>query len=419
MLNAPPHHLSWWNEAAFNALANKPQSGDCGVEAVPFSFDSIIYWMGRFSPKLTGDRYFLSALDLVLRARLELVGRPCLRRAVPGSGIGRTFELTAHRPQAVVTVWLAAAVAVFYALWSVALALLFLHKLRVQYEQSPSSATLVLPATGTLPGLEDLLAALAAQSLAPRRLIVSVEFREDPAYARIALFAESNPPLKSIWSSPASRPLRSQKCTNLLAALAQLNDDDDYVVLLDADIRPQPWWLASLVAPLAAGRADLVNGYRWPVPARLSLGTALVAAIDRAIAVLPRLSSTRPIWGGSLAVTRSALEMLDLPATIGRTLTEDLPIGDRAAQAGLRVLTRRASGRRPRWRELAEPLALRPPSISADPPLSPRPLVVRRVCRQHRLALPRLLLVFVYSASGDPRRPSLSSWRAWARSRPR
>jgi cellulose synthase/poly-beta-1,6-N-acetylglucosamine synthase-like glycosyltransferase len=241
-----------------------------------------------------------------------------------------------------VTVWLAPAVTVFYALWSVALALLFLRKLRVQYEQSPSSATLVLPATGTLPGLEDLLAALAAQSLAPRRLIVSVESREDPAYARIALFAESNPPLKIDLVVAGLSPLRSQKCTNLLAALAQLNDDDDYVVLLDADIRPQPWWLASLVAPLAAGRADLVNGYRWPVPASLSLGTALVAAIDRAIAVLPRLSSTRPIWGGSLAVTRSALEMLDLPATIGRTLTEDLPIGDRAAQAGLRVLTRRA-----------------------------------------------------------------------------
>jgi hypothetical protein len=136
--------------------------------------------------------------------------------------------------------------------------------------------------------------------------------------------------------------MRSQKCTNLLAALAQLSADEAHVVLLDADIRPQPWWLASLVAPLAAGRADLVNGYRWPIPGSLSLAAALVTAIDRAIAVLPRLGSTRPIWGGSLAVTRRALETLDLPRTIGRTLTEDLPIGDRAAQAGLRVLTRRA-----------------------------------------------------------------------------
>jgi hypothetical protein len=33
--------------------------------------------------------------------------------------------------------------------------------------------------------------------------------------------------------------------------------------MLDADICPQPWWLAALVAPLATDGADLVNGYRW------------------------------------------------------------------------------------------------------------------------------------------------------------
>jgi hypothetical protein len=97
-----------------------------------------------------------------------------------------------------------------------------------------------------------------------------------------------------------------------------------------------------LVAPLAAGRADLVNGYRWPVPTRISLGTVLVAAIDRAIAVLPRVRWTRQAWGGSLAFTRDALAALDLPNTIGHALTEDLPIGDRAVRTGLRILTRRA-----------------------------------------------------------------------------
>jgi hypothetical protein len=62
------------------------------------------------------------------------------------------------------------------------------------------------------------------------------------------------------------------------------------------------------------------------------------------------------LWGGSLAVTRRALEILDLPNTIGRTLTEDLPIGDIGGSAasercGMRVseaakisLTRAPSG---------------------------------------------------------------------------
>ena len=49
----------------------------------------------------------------------------------------------------------AAAVAVFYSLWSVALAVLFFARLRVQNDRLSTSVALVLPATGTLPGLED------------------------------------------------------------------------------------------------------------------------------------------------------------------------------------------------------------------------------------------------------------------------
>jgi SAM-dependent methyltransferase len=58
VLNAPPHHLSWWNEGALRALASRLDLVTETIEAVPFSFDSIIYWMGRFAPKLTGNRYF-------------------------------------------------------------------------------------------------------------------------------------------------------------------------------------------------------------------------------------------------------------------------------------------------------------------------------------------------------------------------
>ena len=237
--------------------------------------------------------------------------------------------------------WIGATVSVFYSLWAVALALLFAARLQIPMDRLSVRATLILPATGHLPGLEDLLTALTVQSLPPFRMIIVVESREDPAYERVAAIAGGYPQLNITLVVAGLSPLRSQKCTNLLAALAQLEADDAYIVLLDADIRPQPWWLSSLVAPLAAGRADLVNGYRWPVPAILSPGTVLAAAIDRAVAVLPRVTQSRPIWGGSLAVTRHAIEILDLPSTIGRTLTEDLPIGDRAAESGLRVLTRR------------------------------------------------------------------------------
>jgi SAM-dependent methyltransferase len=58
VLNAPPNHLSWWNENALQALSERLDLAVEALEPVPFSFDSLIYWMGRFAPKLTGERYF-------------------------------------------------------------------------------------------------------------------------------------------------------------------------------------------------------------------------------------------------------------------------------------------------------------------------------------------------------------------------
>jgi cellulose synthase/poly-beta-1,6-N-acetylglucosamine synthase-like glycosyltransferase len=202
--------------------------------------------------------------------------------------------------------WVAAATAIFYSLWSVALAALFEMRLRIPDDRVTGRVTLILPATGPLPGLEDLLHALSGQTLKPERMIVTIEAADDPAFARVITLAEHFPQFSIELVVAGLSSLRSQKCTNLLAALARLNAEDAYVVLLDADIRPQPWWLSALVAPLAAGRADIVSGYRWPVAAKLTLGSALVAGIDRAVAVLPRLPQTRALWGGSLAVTRQA-----------------------------------------------------------------------------------------------------------------
>src|SRR5437667_291698 len=81
-----------------------------------------------------------------------------------------------------------------------------------------------------------------------------------------------------------------------------------------AALRPRSWGLPGLAAPLAARRADVVNGYRWQAPQAVSLPTAIGATIDRAIATLPRLDRFRLLWGGSLALTRQALDRIDASA---------------------------------------------------------------------------------------------------------
>ena len=54
VFNAPPHHLSWWNEVAMRALAD---SLGLGVEEVrplaPVAAQPLIHWMGRLAPMKT------------------------------------------------------------------------------------------------------------------------------------------------------------------------------------------------------------------------------------------------------------------------------------------------------------------------------------------------------------------------------
>jgi hypothetical protein len=220
-------------------------------------------------------------------------------------------------------------------------AVAYLRRLQLPRSKTPGRATLILPLTGLAPGLEDLLDALAGQTLPPRRLLVAVEAMADPAYSRARAIEHRAPfPIEVVIAGPATRC--GQKCWNQIAAAERIDAEDDAIVLLDADILPQSCWLSALVAPIMDGAADLVTGYRWPIAGRHTLGVHLILAIDRVIGLLPRFRWVRATWGGTLALSQRAFRELDVRGTLGRTLSDDSTIGERAAALGLRVLTRRA-----------------------------------------------------------------------------
>lgn len=59
VFNAPPHHLSWWNERALQALAQGAGLEVESISGLPLSAPHRLgHWMGRIAPKLTGDHYF-------------------------------------------------------------------------------------------------------------------------------------------------------------------------------------------------------------------------------------------------------------------------------------------------------------------------------------------------------------------------
>lgn len=218
----------------------------------------------------------------------------------------------------------------------------YLARLRLPATAQPARVSILLPLTGELPRLPALLAALAAQSLPPRRLIVAVESTADPACRQIRGLAAAQPfPVDIVVAGEACG--QAQKCRNLLAAIASL-DDDDVVVLMDGDIEPPAWWLSALATPLINGHADIVTGYRWQMLSAPRLGAHLISLVDRALPLMPRLDAawSSVVWGGSTALSRQALAALDLAECFRATLSDDLALARRAHQLGLRVLTRGA-----------------------------------------------------------------------------
>ncbi|MEO3472291.1 glycosyltransferase [Roseomonas sp. CAU 1739] len=217
----------------------------------------------------------------------------------------------------------------------------FLRFFRPPAIEVPGRVTLLLAVTGRTDGLPPLFAALARQTLRPRRMLVAIEAESDPALAQVRELEPLLPfPIEIVVAGLDDT--RSQKATNMIAALARVDAEDDALVLLDADILPQDHWLSWLATPAMNGAADVVTGYRWHALDGAGPGRHLVAWLDRALALGPRFLASGLVWGGSVAISRDALARMDLPGALASTFSTDGAISRRARSLGLRVLTRRA-----------------------------------------------------------------------------
>ena len=63
LVNAPPHHLTWWTKAALSELAKSAGAVVESVKNTPWgNGDSLIYWIERCSPIKCSDVHFRGAL---------------------------------------------------------------------------------------------------------------------------------------------------------------------------------------------------------------------------------------------------------------------------------------------------------------------------------------------------------------------
>lgn len=101
LLNAPPHHLTWWTESALKELAKGAGAAIDGIEHVPWGgSDSLVYWVGRCTPVKCAGQHFRGAWSWHAAAALGLLGGMLIHRLIgtpTATDEGAGLLLTARR----------------------------------------------------------------------------------------------------------------------------------------------------------------------------------------------------------------------------------------------------------------------------------------------------------------------------------
>lgn len=201
-------------------------------------------------------------------------------------------------------------------------------------------ATVVAPVKGAGPDLPDFVRRLRHLAYADYRVVAVVESDDDPAVPilRAGAAAPGGAAMEVLTAGLARA--RGQKVHNLLHALDRLDDRTEIVAFVDADTLPEPDWLTRLARPLLRDRTVAAStGHRWIVPRGDDLPSAVVAAAGASLLTLPRMWDIA--WGGTLAMRRDTLDLLDLGTSLGGAVVDDCAITRLLRARGARIFTSR------------------------------------------------------------------------------
>lgn len=222
---------------------------------------------------------------------------------------------------------------------AIAVALAWIFALQVGRAATRSATppvVVIVAVKGAHDEFEAFLDHLFAQDYPAYRVVFAVESADDAAVGPIAARRVAFPGRVALAIAGLAQD-EGQKVANLRAALGEIGPGDDIVVFADSDIRPDPDWLARLVAPLIAGEADVVSGFSWLVPKDRSLSSFVLVSMAATMVTVPRLPLLNACWGGSTAMRRQRCEALNLRDAWRGVLSDDLHLTALAQRAGMRI----------------------------------------------------------------------------------
>ncbi len=155
------------------------------------------------------------------------------------------------------------------------------------------------------------------------RVTFVVETTSDPAVPLLRSVLAHSPGRANLVVAGRSST-SGQKVHNLRVATARLHPAVEVIAFVDADARPGPGWLKSLVGRLDGPTAQAATGYRWMIPQRNTLPNLILCSLNAAIAGVFGPRTHRMVWGGSWAIRRDVFDACGLFSHWEGTLSDDL-----------------------------------------------------------------------------------------------
>ncbi len=214
----------------------------------------------------------------------------------------------------------------------------FVHRSLDQsiYPFTPKAAV-IAPCKGVDREMEANLGALFRQNYPDYEILFVIASEQDESRPIIERVMDENRNRKSklVIAEPDNN--RGEKVNNLLAAIDEASPDTEAFVFVDSDAMVHPEWLASLTAPLADDQTGAATGYRWYLPVKGGLWSALLSAWNGSVATTLGDHSHNFAWGGSTAILRETFERAGVRKVWQKALSDDYALTRAVEMRGLKI----------------------------------------------------------------------------------
>lgn len=192
-------------------------------------------------------------------------------------------------------------------------------------KKAPLKAAIFVPCKGVEQDLKEHLDAIALQDSENLQVYYICESKSDPAFEIIDEIVKKRANTEVVISGKTVKSC--QKNHNILAGMRlelAKKDPADIFIIADSDIQPGKSWLEDLLLPLTSPEIAATTAYRWLKPEKFTFWGTMHAMLSGYLGTL--MSSSKGMWGGSMAIKREVLLQYGVLERWGETLGDDIPL---------------------------------------------------------------------------------------------